>query len=339
MPLKLRKHRKSPFWQMRGTVAGRRVEQSTRTGNRAEAEEIRARWEAELWDRARHGPEVVATFAEAVNIYLDQGKSPRFLGPLLDYFATNRLKGIDQSAIDRAARAIYPTAAHSTINRQLITPMRAVLVSAAKRGLCARPQIETRKVRPVERKSVSRDWLRKFMAHASPHLSALMCFMAFTGVRVGKACELTWGAIDLARGYATVGIDKNGKPHTVALGATVIAALANIPDPKSGKVFRYAGRRSVYGVIRRACDRAGIEYLATHQPGRHTFATWFLAEGHNLEALRQAGNWSSARLIMERYAHLEKSDIDEKVRGLPGLGENRGTDQPYHVEKTTMKGA
>ena len=111
MSLKLRKHRNSPYWQMRGTVAGRRVEQSTRTANRAEAEEIRARWEAELWDRARHGPEVVATFAEAVNIYLDQGKSPRFLGPLLDYFATTRLKGIDQSAIDRAARAIYPTAA------------------------------------------------------------------------------------------------------------------------------------------------------------------------------------------------------------------------------------
>jgi integrase len=274
-----------------------------------------------------------------MNIYLDQGKSSRFLGPLLDYFGSTRLKDIDQAAIDRAARALYPKVAHSTVNRQLITPMRAILISAAKRRLCPRPDLEIREVKHVQRKSVSRDWLRKFMAEASPHLAGLMCLMAFTGVRVGKACDLTWHDVDLARGFATIGIDKNGKLHRVALGATVIAAVANIPGPRSGKVFKYKERRSVYGVIRRTCERAGIEYLATHQPGRHTFATWFLEEGHNLEALRQAGNWRSARLIMERYAHLEKSDIDDMVRCLPGLGENRGTDHPYQVKISAKRGS
>ena len=43
-----------------------------------------------------------------------------------------------------------------------------------------------------------------------------MRFMALTGVRVGKACELTWDAIELNRQFVTVGIDKNGKPHPAA---------------------------------------------------------------------------------------------------------------------------
>jgi integrase len=334
MPLKLRKHRNSPYWQMRGTVAGRRVEKSTGAANRTEAEEIRARWEAELWDRARNGPEAVATFAEAMNVYLDIGKSQRFLPPLFDYFGGTRLKDIDQAAIDRAARALYPTAKNSTINRQLITPMRAILICASKRRLCPRPQFETRKEKPVERKAVKMEWLQKFMAEASPHLGALLCFMAFTGVRVGKACSLMWHDIDLGRGYATVGIDKNGRPHRVVLSAPVITALANIPGSRSGKVFKFSERRSVYRVLRNTCQRAGIEYVATHQAGRHTFATWMLEAGHNLEAVRRAGNWKSARLVMERYAHLEQSDIDEKVRG---LGENWGTDEPVHPETATKK--
>ena len=44
------------------------------------------------------------------------------------------LARIDQAAIDAAGRKLYPNAAASTLNRQVYTPISAVLHHAARRG-------------------------------------------------------------------------------------------------------------------------------------------------------------------------------------------------------------
>ena len=72
---------------------------------------------------------------------------------------------------------------------------------------------------------------------------------------------------------------------------------------------RRANRNSVYETLKRACERAGIEYLTPHQAGRHTFATNLLAAGKSLAFVKDAGHWSSGRLVMDTYGHLEQSDI------------------------------
>ncbi len=51
MPLKLVSREKSPFWIIRGSIRGVRVEESTGTSDRRIAEEIRAKREAQLLER------------------------------------------------------------------------------------------------------------------------------------------------------------------------------------------------------------------------------------------------------------------------------------------------
>ena len=90
MPLKLVKRPKSPFWIIRGTVRGIRVEESTGVSDRKTAEEIRAKREAELITQSIHGRRATATFAQAALSYLQSGGSNRFLAPVIEHFGARQ---------------------------------------------------------------------------------------------------------------------------------------------------------------------------------------------------------------------------------------------------------
>ena len=55
--------------------------------------------------------------------------------PLLDHFQDMPLSRIGQAEIDAAARALYPDATASTVNRQVVGPVVAVLRAAARARL------------------------------------------------------------------------------------------------------------------------------------------------------------------------------------------------------------
>src|SRR2546423_12350705 len=126
MSLKLVRRPKSPNWVMRGTVRRIRIEESTGTSERRVAEEIRAKREAELLTQSVYGRRATATFAEAAVSYLENGGSSRFLEPVIRHFGTLPLAQIDQAALDRGSRKLFPDTTGSTRNRQFFTPTSAV---------------------------------------------------------------------------------------------------------------------------------------------------------------------------------------------------------------------
>ncbi len=322
MPLKLYKRKDRPSWSLRGTVGGQRIEESTGTTDRKIAEEIRIIRERELQRARVFGPTATVTWAEAVNIYLDTGKKGRFLEPLSRHFGTTLLADINHAAVLRAAKVLYPGAAPATINRQVITPVTAVMSIAAKNGLCPKPQFERPKSGPRSRRvAATADWLADFVSHADARLGALATFMAFTGVRISNVVDLEWKDVNLQEGYASIEMTKNGEPHQVALADTVVSALANLPD-REGRIFGWQHRWSVYKPWQACCKAAGIAYIPPHQAGRHTFASWLLADGHSLKVVADAGGWKSIQLVAQTYGHLERDHIDNAVRN---LGRHRDT--------------
>ena len=78
-------------------------------------------------DRARGPIPEVETFAGAALRYMEAGGEKRFIAPVLRHFGETPIDQIDQQAIDRAAAAIYPRGANATRNRQVYTPVSAVL--------------------------------------------------------------------------------------------------------------------------------------------------------------------------------------------------------------------
>jgi integrase len=277
---------------------------------------------------------------------MENGGERRFIKPLLDHFGTRPLAEIGQAEVERASRAIYPGAAPATINRQIHTPMSAILRHAHKRGLCDLSELE----RPRQPKGKVR-WLRpdeaqRLIAACSPHMRPLVAFLFYTGARVSEALYLDWRSVDLGRAHVIFADTKNGETRGVPLHSQIVAVLANLPH-RDGAVFRrpdgrpYAAKGDGGGQIktgfRAACRRAGIEQFTPHDC-RHTWATWHYAANRDPQGLMELGGWKSERMVW-RYAHVNKERLAPSIANLPDLasgGENKGA-MPFPVKKIEGK--
>lgn len=306
--LRLKKYpRRSPNWIVTGTVAGIVVFESAGTPDKTRAELYRLKREREIYDAARLGEVKAASFADAVTAYLNKGKKGRFLTPLLDHFKEKPLPEIGQTEIDEAARALYPEAKASTLNRQVYGPMVAVMRSAVRSGLPGAyvPLLERRKEERPVITPADDDHLDRLMPHLPDGLMRLIWLMTFTGLRTGEALRIS--PQDIQGGFAIAGRTKNGDPRMVPL-----------PEgweyPVGG--WGYTTTQGVGKALRAAHKAAGLPYRDGHELGRHAFAARFLKAGGSIKRLKEAGGWKKLSVVDDRYGHLEMTDVHEFTRGL-----------------------
>jgi integrase len=314
--LKLKRYpKRSPYWLVRGTVAGVRIFESTGTTDRQQAEAFRIRLERETWERGALGQERPATFADAVMVYLDRGRSRRFVVPLLHYFKERPLSEIGQTAVDRAANSLYPNCKSATLVRQVYGPVIAILNSAIKAELPgARPQkISMPRVAKVQPKWGSDEHLARLLPECSPQLKALVLVMTYTGLRVGECLRARRPDFALKPGWVNVARTKNGDPAFVPLPPAAVEALDAIMPAGLEPVFGYRTSQGANKALARAARRAGVEYLSCHQIGRHTFAARILGAGYDIKTLKEAGRWKKLSVVDDAYGHLEQRQYHDAM--------------------------
>lgn len=357
MPLKLVEGRHgSPYYYIRGSVRGVSVDESTGTGDAVAAEDIRILREAEILHRSIHGDSASRTFAEAALSYMAGGGERDHLGALVKHFGNRKLAQIGQAEIDAAAAKLKPRAAASTINRQIYTPMAAVLHHAARLQWCAKPVL----ARPKQPEGRVR-WLTHAEAEgliqAAPEagLRPLVVFLLCTGARITEALTLDWRDVDLSRCHVSILNEgsggsgtKNGESRGVPLHCRAVAALANLPH-RTGKVFRVhyggalksgrvrpvgapykdrkgAGGGQVKNAWPKMLKRAGIVDFTPHDC-RHTWATWHYAANRDIAALMELGGWSDVESVM-RYTHVNVGHL------APSIAKIWGNDGEPHIALT-----
>lgn len=330
--LKLYRRKRDKYWRVRGTLFGIKLEESTGLSERGQAEVLLNARAAEITRNhvqgAVFGCHPAPTFAGAVVTYIENGGERRFLAPLLELFGARPLDKICQQEIDDAARRLLPGRAPATLNRQIYSPMSAVLKAAG-------VSIKIRRRKEVER--IPR-WLtapeaKRLVDSCNSALRPLVVFLLYTGARVGEALWLDWRHVDLTRAHVTFPKTKNCDPRGLPLHYEVVAVLANLPH-RDGQIFRRldgmpylrprddndadtsAGRR-IANAFRGACRRAGIVNFRPHDC-RHTWATWHYQKHRDLLALKEAGGWKSERMVA-RYAHINKEHLRAEIEALPGL--------------------
>jgi integrase len=244
---------------------------------------------------------------------LEDGKSPDYIEPLLNHFRGKLLSKIKANDIRAAARKLYPDRKPATWNRQVITPVRAIINHASQEGLCPSIRVTQFKVEKVKKVAATPEWIVEFRAsaieHNLPHLATLCWFLFETGCRISEAVGLTIADVDLINCKADLGETKNGESYDTDFSPELRDELS-AGMPKEGKVFGYATRQSVYNSWRNTCVRAGIEYIPPHQAGRHSFATMLNAMGWTANDIAAAGRWKSARLVQDTYIHSNSSSAD-----------------------------
>lgn len=316
MPLRV--YDRNGIWWYRGTVAGRRVHESTRTADRKTAERIANRAEAREFRRDLDGPAAVLTFGAAMVLYLDAGKPDRFMGKVLDHWKDTLVKDISAGAIRLAAIKVYPHAGPATRNRQFITPTIAVINHAATMDLCP-PMVKVGRFAVGKKKRDEADWkwVEAFASEAPPKLGALAMFGLLTGARISAITDLQWSAVDFDRREVVLWRTKNGHDHVSHLPPGLVVALANLDTDRSGKVFGYASRHSIKSAWAAAIRRAGIRPLTPHAL-RHGFATGLLRAGVDPVTVAWLGGWESPQLVMNIYGHAMKDrTVTNRLAGPP----------------------
>lgn len=319
MPLKLIEPRsgRSANYRVRGTYLGVSVDRSTGSPNREVAKRKLAQIKAEI-ERGEFAERPELTFAAAALAYINAGGETRFLKPVTDYFGPNTLaKNIDQASVDACAVATYPNATPATRNRQVYSPVSAILQHVG---------IKLNLRRPKGAEGVVRvEWLKPEQAAAAidaareidPEFAAFLVLLLYTGLRLSEALGLEVARIDLQSGLAFIPNTKTGVPRTVHLPPPVVAELANMGLEGRTRVFRWHKGGGLYDLVRDTSKRVGFK-VGFHMM-RHTYATWMrLYANLSVEDLAQTGAWSSAKSA-KRYAHIDALDTARRADALPTL--------------------
>lgn len=177
----------------------------------------------------------------AIN-YMEAGGERRPLARLLRYFKERPLREIDQAAIDGAAAALFPKTTAATRNREVYTPVSAVLKRAGLDFRIRRPK--------GWRGRIIRRWLWLEQAWrvidaaygVDPELGPLCVMLLFGGLRISEQLAMRCDDIRLSEAFGFVPDSKNGEPQPVHLTPHMIERLRAHPrglDRPGQRLFRF----------------------------------------------------------------------------------------------------
>jgi len=146
------------------------------------------------------------------------------------------------------------------------------------------------------------------------HLTDLVEFALFTGMRRGEVLGLTWERVDRARGVVLLDVTKSSKRREVPLNSRADAVLARRGSRSSGLVFgirRWDRFRSAW---ENAVERAKLADFHFHDL-RHTFASWAVQRGASLQEVKDLLGHHSLAMTL-RYGHLAPEHLRTAVARL-----------------------
>lgn len=300
-------------------------------------------------------PEDELTFQACVMLYDAPARDADYLKPITRRLGKKLVKEITPQFVRRLAKEMLPTAAVDTWQRQVVTPIRAVINNAHELGKCPPIRIKAfdrdERIRQdrmrgkesrVPKRPGSWPWLNAFMANATPRDGALAHFMFRHGVRVGAAIGLDRRTdLDLGAGTVRLPPTKGHDAVLVHLDPEEVVMIANLPLPYRGearfRVFGISGGRSgaLYRRWKAACAAAGIEYLSPHAAGRHGFATEMIVRQGIDAATVAEDRWSSPAVMLKTYSH----PIDSAAKVRDAFAAGREASRTPAVQKENRDGA
>ena len=320
MPLKLRPPRpgKTPNYAIRGTHYGQFVDTTAGTPDRKVATRYLNKIKADI-ESGCFVPKGGKTFADAALSYIQAGGEKLYLKPITDHFLETPLTDIDQAAIDAAAHAIYPDASAATRNRQLYTPVSAILKHASVDFTIYRPKGSAGEVKT--------NWLREdqafrlFAAAAAVDLEfrTFLVLLCYTGLRLSEALRLRVEHVQLSESFAFIPKTKNEEARAIYLPPILVAELANHPrgmGRPDETICRFRKNGHLYNMMKTAKKAAGLPDVTFHT-FRHTWATWMRRYAKlDTKGLVATGAWKDEKSAA-RYQHVVVTEESQRANLLP----------------------
>ena len=318
---------KTPYWSVRGKYLGIKLDgRSAGTSDKRAARRILKLWreQAERGEFAQAaetvtGPEL---FLSAAKAYMQAGGERKYIMDICEKWPTKLLTDIDQIAIDSLAAELYPIGTAATRNRQVYTPVSAILKHVGidkkiKRPKGWRGQKSTRWLEPAQ----------AFAAFAAadktnPEFGLFLRTLCYTGMRLSECLGVKLADLNLEKQAIYLPETKNGESRIVYLPPRLVVALANHPRglDRKGRLFRFHNGGRLRDMWNDAKAAAGI-VLPRRQGGFHvwchTWGTWMRRYGGlDTYDLLDTERWKDPASA-DRYAHTEPGEMARRADMLP----------------------
>lgn len=304
----LYRHPDSPYWYVRFQLDGREIRLSTRTTDRAQAEEFETQARNRAWRQARLGEKPVATWEQATKRWLkDTRKRTKDKDELIIEWFGEHLKGqpltnVTDDVIKELRELKAAETSQSTANRYMAL-LRAIL---RKELGNAAPKVPMYALEESEPFWLTHKQFDKLVKALPPHLADMAIFSVSTGLRMRNVTHLTWDRVDLKRRHAWIPGPKakGGKPIPVPLNDDAIEVLKRWQGQHEIRVFVFRGKPvddANGATFKAAATSVGFPKLRWHD-FRHTWASWHIQEGTPPHVLQELGAWQSYEMV-KRYAH------------------------------------
>jgi integrase len=328
--MSLYKRKDSSVWWIKLSVNGRRLQKSSGTDDRKQAQELHDKLKAELWEQSRLGVKPGYVWQEAVLRWLQETEhkashdsDKKHLRWLDAYLQGVRLMDIDRNKLDELVQAKKATgAANGTVNRMLAL-VRAILRKAVHEWewLDRMPRVRLLPEPKQRIRFLTPEEAERLLDELPPHLAAMARFSLETGLRQANVTGLLWEQVDLARKVAWIHADqaKARRAISVPLSDVAVLVIRQQLGQHLTHVFTYQGKplKQVNNhAWQKALKRAGIEDFRWHDL-RHTWASWHVQRGTPLHVLQELGGWETVQMV-RRYAHFGAEHLAGYVGNMTG---------------------
>jgi integrase len=334
------------IWYADYYANGERIQESTGTANKREAEKFLALRISEV-QRGVFVKPVNTTLAELGERYIEHAKlhkrswkrDMQMLGRLQEFFGSPKLRDITPLRVEEYQRERIKAVCPATSNREMAL-LKHMFFMAERWG-----QYQgTNPVRFV--KFLSEDNLRfetlseeqeqaLFLA-SPPYFREMTAFSINTGLRTSDVLGLLWVEVDIEQKCIKPIVKKNRKPLSIPLNDAAFAIIEARRGVASGPYVFYnpmTGDRfkDVKGAMAAAVKRAGLPKITWHM-FRHSFATRLLADGVDIVTVKELLGHADIKTTM-RYAH---SNDDAKRRAVQKLSKSANDNEPTSDKTVAM---
>ncbi len=323
-------YQRGRIWYADYYAGAKRIQESTGTPNRREAEKFLALRSSEIQRGVyvKPTPIPLADFGER---YLKHAKlhkrswrrDQQMFRHLRDFFGEVNLGSITPLRVEAYQQHRVRSVSPSTVNRELA--MLKHMFNLAERWQLHQGANPVRLV-PFLRednlkfRTLSEAEERKLLSCSPPYLREMILFAINTGLRSGEIFRLSWEEIDLELKRIKPIVRKTRRPLAVPLNETAYEVLVGryavrhgpyaFYNPSTGDRFKDC-KLGLKGSLR----RAGLTGITWHT-FRHTFATRLTRSGVDLVTVKELLGHSTVAVTM-RYAHSNDETKRAAVSRLP----------------------
>jgi integrase len=316
-------------WYLDFYANGKRVQESTGTKNKREADKIHALRISEV-ERGVYARPVKISFPDFGKRYMDHAKSHKrswlrdeqMLKRLEGFFGEAQLGDLTLVRVEAYQQARIREVSPATVNRE--TALLKHMLNLAERWELRHGSNPVRFIKflpedNLQFQTLSEEDEKALLAYCPPYLQDMIVFAINTGLRCGDIFDLQWEEVDSQERRLNIIMQKSRKRLSVPLNDTACTILEAWRGMKKGPYVFYNHMtgdrfRDLKAGLKLGCKQAGLMGVTWHT-FRHTFASRLIRNGTDIVTVKELLGHSTIVVTM-RYAH---TNDEAKIKAVKGI--------------------